>query len=215
VSDQFPPPAPQGDQPAPQVPSGAWVANPEPGPMPGSNRGSAFPAPEPDRSTSSRLRVLARFAVPAVAIGIAVFGYLGQADRDDAGAIVGSGSLTVVDLRVGDCFDDEAAEGEEVLEISEVAARPCGEPHDNEVFHTFDLTGDTVPSDDEVYAQVGEECIPAFDTFVGAVYEDSELDLFPIWPTAAAWDQGDRAVTCALYDADGSKLVGSAQGTGR
>lgn len=215
MSDQFPPPAPQGDQPTPEVPSGAWVANPGPGPMPGAQPGPAFPGPAPDRSTSSRLRGLIRFGVPVVAIGIAVAGYLGQANRDDAGAIVEAGALTVEDLRVGDCFDDEAGAGEEVLEISEVAAQPCTEPHDNEVFHSFQLTGDALPSEDEIFEQVGLQCGDAFDAFVGKLWEESEFDLFPIWPSEASWRTGDRTVTCVLFARDLSKLTGSAAGTGR
>lgn len=220
MSDQFPPPPPpgeepQGEPPAPQVPSGAWVANPGPGPMPGSSPGPAFPGPAPDRSTASRLRGLARFAVPVVAIGIAVAGYLGQADRDEAGAIVGAGDVAADDLRIGDCFDDGEIGDEDVVEVGAVAAKPCGEPHDNEVFHSFELTGDTLPSDDAIMQQAGEVCIEVFDTFVGTVYEESELDFFPMWPGQAAWDAGDRTVTCSIYALDGSKLTGSAQGTTR
>lgn len=117
-----------------------------------------------------------------MAIGIAVAGYLGQADRDDAGAIVSAGDVAADDLRIGDCFDDGEISDEDVVEVGAVGARPCGEPHDNEVFHTFELTGDTLPSDDAIMQQAGEVCIEVFDTFVGTVHEESELDFFPMWP---------------------------------
>jgi hypothetical protein len=154
-------------------------------------------------------RVVASVVLAALATGC------GQASRDDEGAIVESGTAAVDDLRVGDCFDDPADLSDEVVEVADVDATPCDEPHDNEVFHAFDLPGDELPADEAIEEQVGEECIPAFDAYVGTAYEDSELDLFAIWPTTASWDEGDRAVTCALFAMDGSKLDESVRDSGR
>lgn len=125
------------------------------------------------------------------------------------------GERHISGVRIGDCFDDGEISDEDVVEVGAVAAKPCGEPHDNEVFHRFELSGDTLPSDDAIMQQAGEVCIEVFDTFVGTVYEESELDFFPMWPGQAAWDAGDRTVTCSIYALDGSKLTGSAQGTAR
>jgi hypothetical protein len=185
-----------------------------PAPFPGWQPPPA--GPEPDRSTGIRLRTLARFAVPVVVVGLGLVGYLGQADRDDSGAIVGAGSVAAEDLRVGDCFDDDGGDAtDDVTEIADVAAIPCGDPHDNEVFHVFELEGDELPSDEAIFELVGSECLPAFSAFVGSGYETSELDLFPIWPTEVAWKAGDRTVRCSLYAMDGSKLEGSARDSRR
>jgi hypothetical protein len=137
-----------------------------------------------------------------------------QAERDAEGDIVGAGTLAADELGVGDCFDDGAAT-EEVVEIADVPAVPCDEPHDNEVFHAFELEGDELPADAEIEARVDQECVPAFDLFVGTAYETSELDLFAIWPTAGSWDGGDREVLCAVYAMDQSKLEGTVAGSGR
>jgi hypothetical protein len=137
-----------------------------------------------------------------------------QAERDADGAIVGAGTLAADELGVGDCFDDEPSD-EEVTEILDVPAVPCGEPHDNEVFHAFELRGDELPSDADIEELVDEECLPAFGRFVGTSYEESELDLFAIWPTERAWAAGDREVLCAVFAMDLSKLEGTVAGSGR
>jgi hypothetical protein len=137
-----------------------------------------------------------------------------QAERDADGTIVGAGTLAADELGVGDCFDDEPTDGE-VTEILDVPAVPCDEPHDNEVFHAFELDGDELPSEAEIEERVDEECLPAFDRFVGTAYEESELDLVSIWPTAGSWDDGDREVLCAVYALDLSKLEGTVAGSGR
>lgn len=150
-----------------------------------------------------------------VLVGGGLITYLGQAERDDSGAIVGAGTVAAFELRVGDCFDDGELGDEDIVEFENVAAKRCDEPHDNEVFYSYELSGDTLPSNEVVMEQAGAVCVEEFDAFVGVVYEESELDFFPMWPTQGAWDQGDRTVTCALYSLDGTKLTGSASGTGR
>ncbi|GGI03877.1 septum formation family protein [Egicoccus halophilus] len=190
-----PPPTPPG-QPGPDVAPGDQAPLPT--------------GPQPDRTTADRLRGLARFAVPVVVLGIGAFSVFGQADRDDDGAIVEAGAVTADDLRVGDCFDDEGTfETDETVQFEAVAGVPCTEPHDNEVFHEFELTGESLPSEEEIFTQVDAACLPAFDAFVGLAYEESELDLFPMWPTADSWRLGDRTATCALFALDGSTLQGS------
>ncbi|MFA9430056.1 septum formation family protein [Egicoccus sp. AB-alg2] len=188
----------------PGVPAAGWgsTTDPDGGPKP---------------STGTRLRSLARFVVPAIVLGGMLLSYLGQADRDADGTIVAAGKVTASDLRVGDCFDDRAdeAQSEATVEIADVAAVPCGDPHDNEVFHAFELAGTTLPSDEEVFTLVDERCVPAFDEYVGQSFLTSELDLFPIWPTAEAFAAGDRMVLCSVYPMDGSKLTGSVRGSGR
>ena len=76
--------------------------------------------------------------------------------RNDDGTILARGRLAVFAMRVGDCFDDpdELVSGE-TLELDEVLAVPCAEPHDNEVFALFDLPdGESAPypGDDFVYS---------------------------------------------------------------
>jgi hypothetical protein len=120
------------------------------------------------------------------------------------------GGGNVFELAVGDCFDDAA--GDE--EISDVPIVDCAEPHDNEVFHVFDLAEGDFPGEDALLQQAQDTCVPVFASYVGQDLASSQLDVFPITPTAASWSGGDREIICALYDADLAKLEGSMRDSG-
>lgn len=200
---QTPPSQPPHDQPQQVWQGGAWQPTGD--------------AASTSRSGGARLGMIAAVVGPAIAV-IAVIsfavGYFGQASRDDGGTITSAGSLSPQDMQVGDCYDDPENLEDGPVEINEVAAVPCDEPHDNEVFHTFDLTGDTLPSENELFAFVDQECVAAFETYTGQSYLDSDLDLFPLSPTDAGFDDGDRKVVCSLYALDLSKLEGSERAAG-
>jgi len=148
--------------------------------------------------------------VPALAI-VLVVGYLASARRDGGGEIAAGGTLSIADLRVGDCFDFE-----EVDEISEVDERPCAEGHKYELFHvaTWTASGD-YPSETAMMTFVGEECIPAFDRYVGTDYLASQLDFVPFTPVEDGWNQGDRVFQCALVDPMNPQLTESLEGVAR
>lgn len=125
-------------------------------------------------------------------------------------SLLGGGN--VFELSVGDCFDD--TDGISGGEVSDVPVVECSEPHDNEVFHTFDLDDGDFPGDDAMMTQAEEVCVPAFEEYVGTDYASSRLDIFPITPTEGSWDTGDREIVCALYDVELAKLEGSMKGSG-
>ena len=128
-------------------------------------------------------------------------------------AIVACGDDTsVFDLAVGDCFNDDPANAEVVQTVTTV---DCAEPHDNEIFFEFSMTDAAFPGREATVASSGERCVAEFERFVGLSYEQSDLDLFPITPTAESWADGDRVVYCALYALDLSKLTGSMRGAAR
>ncbi len=99
--------------------------------------------------------------------------------------------------------------------VQTVATVDCAEPHDNEIFFEFSMTDASFPGREATVAAAGERCVAEFDGFVGLSYQQSDLDLFPITPTAESWTQGDRVVYCALYALDLSKLTGSMRGAAR
>lgn len=126
------------------------------------------------------------------------------------GLLEGDGN--VFELAVGDCFDRSTETGE----ISDVPVVDCDEPHDSEVFHTFEVEGDDeYPGGEALVAQAEEQCLPAFADYVGLDYADSTLDVFPITPTDGSWAEGDREVVCALYDLEQDELEGSMRGSQR
>jgi hypothetical protein len=177
--------------------------------------GGGLPAAPPPKRRS--IGLLIRLGIAVVVIGGGIIGWITSADRDSDGNIVSAGNLVVTDLAVGDCFDDEAgADATEGQLVSSIRAVPCAEPHDNEVFHVFTATGgDELPNRSALDDQIGAQCLPAFDDFVGVAYEESELDFFTFEPTADGWRRGDRRVICALYELDFDKLEGTARGVRR
>lgn len=132
--------------------------------------------------------------------------------RDATGSIIESGNASVFDLRTGDCFDDDP---DGATQVEEVPVVPCAEPHDNEVFSSFQSTLAVYPGREEMLDAAAADCYDRFSGFVGMSYEDSELDFFPITPTEGSWGEGDREVLCVLYAMDLSKLTGTMRGSGR
>jgi hypothetical protein len=160
--------------------------------------------------------LLVRFGlVLAVFAGIGVFSSFNDASRDDSGEIVGSGDLDVWTLQVGDCFDDPADLDDVVFDV---AALPCSEPHDNEVFSLVPIAGtfgETYPGDAALQEYSYEACIgEPFDSYVGTDYLDSSLEVFTFTPSDESWDEGDREVVCVLFRLDFEKLTGTAGNSG-
>jgi len=151
------------------------------------------------------LRIPARLALTATVSALAVAALSGcsvlesifpaQAERDaETQEIAEAGQQDVFQVNVGDCFNNTDSSSEEV---SEIPAVPCAEPHDNEIYYLFDLPGTDYPVDTPDQADAG--CYAQFPAFVGLDYESSELDFYPIYPTADTWSTGDREVICAIY----------------
>ncbi len=120
----------------------------------------------------------------------------------------------VEDLGPGDCFDDETVNGEFVEEAQTVPMVDCADPHDNEVYANLDFEGGVYPGDTALYEEGLASCLPLFEGYVGSPYETSRLDIFPITPVADGWADGDRNLTCVLYDLNLSKLTGSMKDSG-
>lgn len=126
-------------------------------------------------------------------------------------ALVAACSSNVFDLEVGQCFDDP----ESFDEVVNVDVVECAEPHDNEVFHVFDLADGDYPGEDEAEAGANDGCIAAFESFVESDFATSELDIRYLYPSAESWDDGDREVVCALFDRSGEQITGSEEGSAR
>jgi hypothetical protein len=152
-----------------------------------------------------------RMTFGAILLGLMVSACASEPARNEAGQIEEEGELSVFNFRVGDCFDDPSTTSDEV---SDVAGVPCSGPHDNEVFHLYDLPDGSFPGSAAIDASVETECLTAFEDYVGISYQVSELFFFPLTPTEASWAQSDREVACALY-ADGEQLTGSMKGSSR
>jgi len=154
-------------------------------------------------------RQLIPVGILAVAAGI---GLTRAATRGDDGFIAEVGTLSAFEVRVGDCFDDGAFMGNEVQDIPAV---PCAEPHDNEVYATFDMPGDEWPGDDAADQLAMAECYDRFKAAIGKPYKDSVIDFTTMYPSERSWNQGgDREVVCIAFHMDLKKLTETVRDSG-
>jgi Septum formation len=117
--------------------------------------------------------------------------------------------VDVYKLEVGDCYG-EVPEGDVVT----VPVVPCSEPHSEEVFAAVSLPNRDFPGEDAILAQADELCFAEFESFVGLSYEESVLDFAYVYPSEESWLEGDRLVTCTIFD-PGEKVTGSLRGVQR
>jgi hypothetical protein len=181
-------------------------ATPPPGEEPA---GEASPA---DARGGARglVPLLLRFWWVGLLVVIPVVGFLFNAQRGSEGQITRSGSMAVTELRIGDCFDlqDESAD-----EVQDVNAQPCSQPHEFEMIHIGEMPGADYPTDELLGAWLADNCLPAFDAYVGLAYEQSRYDIAWFQPTEQGWSQGDRSVQCAVADPGNARLTQSLRGS--
>jgi hypothetical protein len=151
---------------------------------------------------------------------------LPDASRAATGEIDKSGNLSVVDLRVGDCFDlkDPSAD-----QIGNVNAVPCTSEHEFEVFYVGAMGKGSYPTDaagqrrnhgrqvlqiDGAFGTyVDQNCMPAFGAYIGKAWDDTALDIYWVVPTDDAWRSGDRTMQCAAFYPGIYRLTWSLRGT--
>ncbi len=79
----------------------------------------------------------------------------------------------------------------------------------------FDVSFDSYPGEKSMLEAATDQCLKRFEKFVGRSYDESVLDVFPIYPTNDSWSQlNDREVLCAIYHIDLKKITGSMKGSG-
>jgi hypothetical protein len=136
----------------------------------------------------------------------------GDAARDETGAIQTAGALDAFAMRPGDCFDDSFFTAEEVSDLPGV---PCVQPHDNEVYATFDVDGEEYPGADRMDELADGGCLDRFEAAIGAPYQESVLVFTTLTPSEASWsERNDREVVCVAYHMELEKLTGSVLGSG-
>jgi hypothetical protein len=120
----------------------------------------------------------------------------------------------VGDLQVGDCFDLPGND----TSITDVQHQPCGEPHGGEVILLItDPSGSDAdyPASDHFRALAAAQCLPAASTYLNADFSGRlDLNLGFFYPTSDSWGNGDRGLTCYLYNFDGSQLTAPLKNSG-
>jgi hypothetical protein len=108
-------------------------------------------------------------------------------------AILGSGSVSATDIKVGDCIEQNPANGSTVSQLPRVA---CDKPHEGEVFALLPVPGDTFPGESTIMREYQGKCLDALQSYSPTAAEDPDIRNFVLYPTQGSWDRGDRQVAC-------------------
>jgi hypothetical protein len=119
---------------------------------------------------------------------------------------------TVFAIGEGDCVEADPTAESDV--VSEVPTIDCEEPHHSEVFHTYTIDADEMPSAAEIEGIVEDQCVSEFESFVGMSYDQSALEVTWLEPTEESWEAGDRELVCLITDPAG-QTTGSLEGANR
>lgn len=124
-----------------------------------------------------------------------------------------TGPATVDELAAEDCVvpaDDD-------LFVDDVEIVACDEPHDMEVFATYEVDDsvEDYPGNSDIVRAAYDECQDYFEDYVGVEFWDSEYDITTITPSPSTWADGDREVVCLIVDIDGDPLTSPAKDSAR
>jgi hypothetical protein len=118
----------------------------------------------------------------------------------------------ITEARPGDCIDLASQSFESVETYT---PRDCDAEHELEVVGIVTAVGTAFPGDDALNALADDRCRQLFAGYVGIDFDDSDLELQPLTPTATSWAKGDHEVACVAVGADGMPLTGSVRGSRR
>lgn len=111
----------------------------------------------------------------------------------------------VFSLRTGQCVDS----GQNGM--SSVTVLSCGQPHDAEVFGTFQVAGHRYPGAAAVQQAADQGCAARLSSYLNPQLSLSSLTESYVYPDAGAWAAGERTVVCTVRSASG-QLTGSVRG---
>ncbi|HEX6421380.1 MAG TPA: Hsp70 family protein, partial [Acidimicrobiales bacterium] len=218
-----PPPGPPahaalGAPPPPGSPAGSPPGAPRPAGPGGYRTGAAPPPPgssddlPPGYLTGDAKAARRRSARRKRVLGgvIAVVAILGGVLAYAAITAEANEPETVADAEVGDCFNGSPNDLDTVA---------CTEPHQFELFAVAVAPDPAAafPGADKVREDGGSGCLMALVDFYGAsadVAAANGLDLDPVAPTEAQWNEGETDTFCLARRADGAALDSSIEGQG-
>jgi len=133
-------------------------------------------------------------AAGALLSGCSLLGQIDNITGDDDT----TGDDDVFSIKVGECFNDDAAEGETVSEVAKV---DCAEPHIWEAYESIIIEdGDgSYPGETVVTDKAQTDCKAAFAEYIGIDYDSSTLYLSYYYPTEQTWTEiNDREILCIV-----------------
>ena len=98
-------------------------------------------------------------------------------------------------LKTGDCFKGFTEKGSTVITRVD-----CRSPHEEEVTHTFNLSGSHYPGDKAVDKAGDARCKKYFTRYVGIDWDSSAYNYDYATPDRSDWRYGDRLVICMADD---------------
>jgi hypothetical protein len=111
-------------------------------------------------------------------------------------------------LKVGDCFVIPNG-----TTIQTVEKHPCTESHNAEVIFVGEHDGTTYPISLTLDRYIDENCVPAFEPYVGRPFEsDPAMTIGYFYPSRETWDSGDRTITCYVSQPDDGPMTESVKG---
>jgi len=105
--------------------------------------------------------------------------------------IVGKGTVTATDVKVGDCLK-EIPGNTLGLTVDTVG---CDKSHAGEVFAVLLMPEGDYPGQSAI-EEYQNKCEPELASYAPDAITDDSVQLYVLYPTAETWEQGDRAVTC-------------------
>ncbi|MGN9908653.1 DUF4190 domain-containing protein [Phytohabitans sp. LJ34] len=140
--------------------------------------------------------------VALVIVGI-VAGGTGNTN-DPTTSLADSGDVNVQRLTPGQCLNG-LKEGSAIRDLPAV---PCTQPHEGEVFATFDLADGDFPGDTEVGKLAEDGCVDRLKTYSAKAADDPNVEIYFLHPTQTSWRLGDQGVACVAMSSTG-KVTGS------
>lgn len=119
--------------------------------------------------------------------------------RDDDGRVTESSTISAQDLKNGDCFTFNSADGGVVAEVT---VMPCSLEHDYLVIGQGRLTASDISSAGSLQNAVSVACADTFDAFKAATKGDTKpKQEFLVFPESDA-DDADQLYSCISTDPD-------------
>jgi hypothetical protein len=150
----------------------------------------------PRRGDKGKGLAIAGIAISCAWVVILVVGILvfvnNIAERDAAGNITDAGLIDELDLRPGDCLN--GADEDDLL----FKAVPCDEPHEDEVYGRFTLSGDGYPGGESIRRRATAGCRHRLEE---ALSNDGTAGFETTYfsPDRVDWAVDDHDVTCLAH----------------
>ncbi len=118
-------------------------------------------------------------------------------------------TVTIEDLKAGDCISDIATDTQDSQKVAtEATVVDCSTPHQYEMVGTGDTTASTF-SEADTSTEMSKICEPLVTSYVGSPSKANSYRILAVTPSQETWDQGDRTFVCFAQNSDKSPLNNS------